>query len=179
MREIRCCWRRRARVSINSGATNIAGRFLRNWYMAQTLKTDWVLFTTVVLMVLFGSVMVYSASSVVAETRQGSSYYYAIREVIWIAIAIPLMMFFKRLHYRKLQSPAVAFTLIGLVMMLLVIAYVADPRQHRWIRFPVFGGLQPAELAKPAIALFLAYFIALRSHAINSRYTLLPAILAL
>jgi cell division protein FtsW len=60
-----------------------------------------------------------------------------------------------------------------------VAAYIADPRQHRWIRFPFFGGLQPAELTKPAIALFLAYFIALRSRAINSRYTLLPAILAL
>jgi cell division protein FtsW len=147
--------------------------------MAQKLKTDWVLFTTVVLMVLFGSLMVYSASSVVANTTQGSSYHYAIRQVLWIAVAIPLMMFFKRLHYKKLQSPAVAFTLIGVVLMLLVIAYVADPTQHRWIRFRFIGGLQPAELAKPAIALFLAYFIALRSHAINSRFTLLPALLAL
>jgi len=147
--------------------------------MAQRLKTDWVLFLTVVLMVLFGAVMIYSASSVVADIRQGSSYYYAIRELMWIAIALPLMMFFKRLHYRKLQSPAIAFTLMGLVMILLVVAYLADPKQHRWIRFPLFGQLQPAELTKPAIALFLAYFIALRSRAINSRYTLLPAIIAL
>jgi cell division protein FtsW len=147
--------------------------------MARTLKTDWILFTTVILMVLFGAVMVYSASSVVADIRQGSSYYYAIRQLIWIAIAIPLMMFFKRYHYRNLQSPAVAFTLMGLVMILLALAYVADPAQHRWIRFRFFGGVQPAELAKPAIALFLAYFIAMRSRAINSRFTLLPAILAL
>src|SRR5665213_1462333 len=140
--------------------------------MAQRLKTDWVLFLTVVLMVLFGAVMIYSASSVVADIRQGSSYYYAIRELMWIAIALPLMMFFKRLHYRKLQSPAIAFTLMGLVMILLVVAYLADPKQHRWIRFPLFGQLQPAELTKPAIALFLAYFIALRSRAINSRYRL-------
>ena len=139
--------------------------------MAQTLKTDWVLFTTVVLMVLFGCAMVSSASSVVADLRQGSSYYYAVRQLLWVMLAIPVMMFFKRLHYRKLQTPAVAFTLIGVVMMLLVAAYLADPRQHRWIRFPMLGGLQPAELAKPAIALFLAYFIAQRSRAINSRYT--------
>lgn len=147
--------------------------------MAQKLRTDWILFSTVVLMVLFGAIMIYSASSVVADIRMGSSYYFAIRQVIWIALAIPLMMFLKRLNYRKLQTPAVAFTSMGLVMILLVAAYVADPRQHRWIRFPMIGGLQPAELAKPAIALFLAYFIALRSRAINSRYTLLPAIIAL
>jgi cell division protein FtsW len=147
--------------------------------MAQKLKTDWVLFTTVIFMVLFGSVMVYSASSVVAEIRQGSSYHYAVRQLAWIAIAIPVMMFFKRFHYRRLQTPAVAFTLMGGVIILLAIAYVADSSQHRWIRVPGLGQLQPAEFAKPAIALFLAYFIAIRSRAINSKYTLLPAILAI
>jgi cell division protein FtsW len=147
--------------------------------MAQRLRTDWVLFTTVVLMVLFGAVMIYSASSVVADIRMGSSYYFALRQLVWMAIAIPMMMFLKRLNYRKLQTPAVAFTAMGLVMILLAAVYFVDPRQHRWIRFGPFGGLQPSEFAKPALALFLAYFIALRSRAINSKYTLLPAFLAL
>jgi cell division protein FtsW len=146
--------------------------------MAQRLRTDWILFGTVVLMVLFGALMIYSASSVVADMRMGSSYYYALRQLIWIAIAIPLMMFMKRLNYRKLQTPAVAFTAMGLVMILLAAVYFADPKQHRWIRFGPFGGLQPSEFTKPALAMFLAYFIAMRSRAINSRYTLLPAILA-
>jgi cell division protein FtsW len=146
--------------------------------MAQRLKTDWILFTTVVLMVLFGALMIYSASSVVADIRMGKSYYFAVRQLVWIAIAIPLMMFMKRLNYRKLQTPAVAFTAMGLVMILLAVVYLADPNQHRWIRLgPV--GVQPSEFTKPALALFLAYFIALRSRAINSRFTLLPAILAL
>jgi cell division protein FtsW len=147
--------------------------------VAQRLKTDWILFTTIVMMVLFGAVMVYSASSVVADIRMGSSWYFAVRQLMWILVAMPLLMFFKRFHYRRLQTPAVAFTLMGVVMILLVAAWFADPRQHRWIRFPMLGGIQPAELAKPALALFLAYFIAQRSRAINSRYTLLPAILAL
>jgi cell division protein FtsW len=146
--------------------------------MAQRLKTDWILFSTVVMMVLFGALMIYSASSVVADIRMGSSYYFALRQLIWIAIAIPLMMFMKRLNYRKLQTPAVAFTAMGLVMMLLALVYVADPSKHRWIHLGPFG-LQPSEFAKPALTLFLAYFIALRSRAINSRYTLLPAFLAL
>src|SRR5580700_8572170 len=147
--------------------------------MAQRLKTDWILFTTVVLMVLFGALMIYSASSVVADIKMGKSYYFALRQLVWIAIAIPLMMYLKRLNYRRLQTPAVAFTAMGMVMILLAAVYFADPRQHRWIRFGPFGGLQPSEFAKPALTLFLAYFIALRSRAINSRYTLLPAFLAL
>ena len=39
--------------------------------MAQRLKTDWILFTTVLLMVLFGAVMIYSASSVMARDPHG------------------------------------------------------------------------------------------------------------
>src|SRR5579862_7799870 len=129
--------------------------------MAQRLKTDWILFTTVVLMVLFGALMIYSASSVVADIKMGKSYYFALRQVIAIAVSVPLMMFMKRLNYRKLQTPAVAFTAMGLMMILLAVAYLADPKQHRWIRIG-HGGLQlqPSEFTKPALALFLAYFIA-------------------
>jgi cell division protein FtsW len=144
--------------------------------MAQRLKTDRILFITVVFMVLFGSLMVYSASSVVAESRMGSSYYFAIRQLIWVAVAIPLMLFFKNLNYRKLQTPEVAFTAMALIMVLLVVVYFTGA-QHRWIRLPI-GELQPSEFAKPALVVFLSYFIALRSRALNSRYTLLPAILA-
>ncbi len=147
--------------------------------MAQRLRTDWILFSTVIFMVLFGATMIYSASSVVADIRMGSSYYFAVRQLIWIAVAVPLMMYLKKVNYRRLQTPAVAFTAMGIVIILLVAVYFADPRQHRWIRFGPFGGLQPSEFAKPALALFLAYFIALRARAINSRYTLLPAIFAL
>ena len=41
--------------------------------MAQQLKSDWLLFGTVVAMVGFGLVMVYSASSVVARTESRTS----------------------------------------------------------------------------------------------------------
>ena len=144
--------------------------------MAQRLKTDKILFITVVLMVLFGSLMVYSASSVVAESRYGSSYYFAIRQAVWLILAIPLMLFFKNLHYRKLQKPEVAFTAMAVIMVMLVVVYFIG-NQHRWIRLPGFE-LQPSEFAKPALIIFLAYFIAMRSNALNNKHTLLPAIIA-
>jgi len=144
--------------------------------MAQRLKTDKILFITVVLMVLFGALMVYSASSVTAESKYGSSYYFAVRQLVWVVLSIPLMLFFKNLHYRKLQTPEVAFTSMAIIMMLLVVVYFTGA-QHRWLRLPI-GELQPSEFAKPALVIFLAFFIAQRSRALNSRYTLAPAILA-
>ena len=145
--------------------------------MALRLKTDWILFTTVVLLVFFGAVMIYSASSVKAEQKFGSSYYYIGRQMFFLVIGLVVMMILKHTSYRKLQHAGIAFAVLGLVVMLLVGVYFADPQYHRWIRMG-FVGLQPSEFAKPGLTLFLAYFIALRSRAINSRYTLLPAAVA-
>lgn len=143
------------------------------------LKTDWILFTTVILLVFFGALMIYSASSVKAEqnSRMGTSYYFIERQVFWLALGIIAMMLLKGTSYRKLQTSGVAFSAIAFVVILLVVVYFVDSQQHRWIRMgPV--GLQPSEFAKPALTLFLAFFIALRSRAINSKYTLLPAAMA-
>lgn len=145
--------------------------------MAQQLKTDWILFTTAVAMVFFGAVMVFSASSVMAELRYGSAWHFLIRQVAWLGIALAVMMLLKRTHYRRLQSPGVAFGGIGIVLVLLMAVYVVDSAHHRWLRLgPV--GLQPSELAKPALVIFLAFFLSLRARAINNRHTLLPAAMA-
>jgi cell division protein FtsW len=145
--------------------------------MAQRLKTDWYLFVTIVVMVFFGAVMIFSASSVMASFKMGSSYYFLIRQVFWIIVAMGVMMAFKRMDYRKLQHPAVAFVSMGLVIILLIAVFFLDAKQHRWIRMGPGGvlGIQPSELAKPALVIFLAFFIALRSRAINTKYTLFPA----
>jgi cell division protein FtsW len=145
--------------------------------MALRLKTDWILFTTIVGMMFFGVVMLYSASSVMAQLKFGSSWHFFYRQLAWMAVAIAAMMLLKRTHYRKLHSPTVAFAAIGIAMMLLLIVYFVDGNHHRWIRMgPV--GIQPSELAKPALVVFLAFFVTLRARAINTRYTLLPAAMA-
>jgi cell division protein FtsW len=142
--------------------------------MAQRLKTDWYLFITIVVMVFFGALMIFSASSVMASFKMGSSYYFVIRQAFWIVVAVGAMMILKRTNYRNLQHPAVAFVGIGIVMMLLIAVFFLDAHQHRWIRMG-FIGVQPSELAKPALVIFLAFFIALRARAINSKHTLFPA----
>jgi cell division protein FtsW len=146
--------------------------------MALRLKTDWILFATIVAVVFFGAVMVYSASSVMAELKFGSSYYFVFRQVFWVVAGIVVLMLMKRTHYRKLQQPAVAFTALSLTLILLLAVYFIDGHQHRWIRLGPLGQLQPSELAKPALIIFLAFFIALRSRAINNKHTLMPAALA-
>ncbi len=75
--------------------------------MAQQLKSDWLLFGTVVAMVGAGLVMIYSASSVVAQLNPhiNSSFYYVAHQLVWAVVSFVALMFFKRRDYRMLQSP--------------------------------------------------------------------------
>ena len=143
------------------------------------LRTDWILFLTIVAMVFFGLVMLYSASSAVAELRYHvAPYYFVVRQIGWAAISFLVLMYFKRMDYRKLNSPAWAFSGLGIVLGLLVLVYFVDPHTHRWFKLPGVGSFQPSEFAKPALILFLAYFIARRAHIINDRRTLKQAMVA-
>jgi cell division protein FtsW len=62
--------------------------------------------------------------------------------------------------------------------MLLAAAYFLDAGHHRWLRAGSAIGVQPSELAKPALVIFLAFFVTWRARAINNpRYTLVPVAL--
>ena len=143
------------------------------------LRTDWILFLTIVAMVGFGLVAVYSASSAVAELRYHvAPYFFVVRQLGWAAFSFLVLMYFKRTDYRRMNTPAWAFSGLGIVLGLLVIVYFADPRAHRWFRLAGIGSFQPSEFAKPALILFLAYFVARRAHIINDRRTLRQALVA-
>jgi cell division protein FtsW len=141
--------------------------------MAQRLKTDWTLFLTILVMVCFGLVAVYSASSLVAQIRFSNTSHYFLRQLIWTVISFAVLMYLKQRDYHQFRRPLWAFAPLGLVLLGLVVAFFADPK-HRWIKAGMFS-LQPSEFAKPALALFLAFFLSHRSSAVNNRYTLGPA----
>jgi cell division protein FtsW len=149
--------------------------------MSQRLKTDWLLFTTVLALVSFGTVILYSASSIMADLdpRFGSSWHFVIRQLEWAVPAVLVMMLLKNTNYRKFNNAPVAFGAIGVSLVLLAVVYFVDGH-HRWLRLsgtPL--GFQPSEVAKPALVIFLAFFVAWRGRAINNpRHTIFPAALA-
>src|SRR5690349_2147800 len=149
--------------------------------MTQRLKTDWLLFTTILVMVGFGLVMVYSSSSVVAELNPkiGSSFHFAGRQLIWAAVSFLALMYFKRRDYRKLQSPVWAFGSLGVVLVLQILVGILDTKTHRWFRLEGIGTVQPSEFAKPALLVFLAWFVTLKQETINSKRTMFAVCLPL
>jgi cell division protein FtsW len=138
-----------------------------------------LLFFTVVVFVCFGLVIAYSASSMVATLKYGKpSHYFLLRQSGWALVSFFALMYFKRMDYGKLRSPVWAFGSVGVMLILLAIVYFVDPRNHRWIRLGPLS-VQPLEFAKPALVIFLAWFVSRRLPAINNLHTLIPAAMAL
>jgi cell division protein FtsW len=146
--------------------------------MARRVSVDRTLFTVSVLLVFIGLVMVFSASAVMAKDRYGSPYTFLIRQVAWAAAGLAAMFATMKIDYRRYKQPSVVFSVVGATTLLLISVFFLDRSHntHRWIHAGWFS-LQPSEIAKPALILFLAYFLESRTRLMGDwRNTLLPAI---
>lgn len=144
--------------------------------MARTLKSDKWLFLTTLLLLTASLVMVFSASARYADERFNSQYFFLIRQATWIVIGFGLLMAGMRLDYHHYRKPAVIWSLVGVVLVLLVVVFGFAPINgtRRWISLAGFT-LQPAEFAKIAAVFFTAAILERRMHRINDvRYALLP-----
>lgn len=147
--------------------------------MAKRISADRWLFTVTMLLVFLGLVMVFSASAVMAKERYGSGYTFLLRQMAWAAGGIVAMIVAMKVDYRHYKHPAVVFSLLGVTTLLLISVFFLDRAHHthRWIHFGGFS-FQPSEVAKPALILFLAFFLENRTGEMNDwRNTLLPAVL--
>jgi len=147
--------------------------------MSKRVSMDWTLFFTIAAMVAAGLIMIYSASSITAQALYSKPpYYFLLMQLGWALAGFAALMVLRRFNYRNLRRPEWAFGPLAVVLFLLPVAYFVDPR-HRWIPIGI-GNIQPSELAKPAMVIFLAYFLTWRQPAINdTRFTLRPAALLL
>jgi len=144
--------------------------------MARKLQSDRILFGVVVVLVLFGALMVYSASAVMAAARYGSSYYFVERQLIWAAAGLVAMIALMNFDYRRLQHPLLVFPALGLELILLLAALLSGSSHnaHRWLRLGPIN-FEPSELAKLVLVLFLAYFLESRRGEVNDvAHTLAP-----
>ncbi|HEY1742715.1 MAG TPA: putative lipid II flippase FtsW [Granulicella sp.] len=147
--------------------------------MAKRVGVDKWLFGTVLLLVLFGLVMVFSASAVMAKATVGSPYAYVTKQAVFVLLGLIALFALMRIDYRKYNNPKLIFPLMGITGLLLLTVFVMPSMNgaHRWIRL-AGQTLQPSELAAPVVVLFLAWFLQTRIHTIDDiKETLLPAVI--
>ncbi len=146
--------------------------------MAKRVSVDRWLFTVTLVLVFVGLVMVFSASAVMAKERFGSPYAFLVRQLAWAIAGMMAMVVAMKIDYRRYKHPAVVFSLLGLTTLMLISVFFLDRSHntHRWFHWGAFS-FQPSEVAKPALILFLAYFLESRTKSMDDwRNTLLPAL---
>src|ERR1700722_8759543 len=107
--------------------------------------------------------MIFSASAVTADSQYGHSYIFLLRQAVWLVAGMSGMFALMRTDYRKLREPAVVYTTVCVILLLLIGTLFLDKSHatHRWIKMgPV--NIQPSELAKLAVILYLAWFLDLK-----------------
>ncbi|MBL0059713.1 MAG: putative lipid II flippase FtsW [Elusimicrobia bacterium] len=110
-------------------------------------------------LVVFGWLVLYSASALVAESRFGDQYYFLKRQVLWSvlgAVALGVSMRFPLRWVQAGARPLLVGTVILLVLVLLAGHEVGGAK--RWLRIGGFG-FQPSEIAKLAVILALADYL--------------------
>ena len=132
--------------------------------MARKLAPDKWLFAATVGLALFGVVMVYSASAVMAQKETGNQFHYVMKQGVWVFIGFIVMLLAMQFNYQQLKNRRIVYALllictIGLVS---VFGFSATNGAHRWIKLPGLS-LQPSEISKLSLIIFLAYFLEKRA----------------
>lgn len=144
--------------------------------MARKIAVDKSLFLAGIGLTLFGLVMIYSASSVIALERYGSAHHFLLRQVAAAFIGLIGMSIAMRIDYRKLLTTPIAYAAIGISTLLLSIVLLMPSinNVHRWIRLGPIQ-IQPSEFAKLALLIYLAFRLGRRENKVNDTAgTLLP-----
>ncbi|HYA98343.1 MAG TPA: putative lipid II flippase FtsW [Methylomirabilota bacterium] len=127
--------------------------------MPRRLEMDRWLFGVTLGLCFLGALMVYSASAVTAGEQYGQSAHFLARQLLFLAAGLGGMVILMRLDYHRLRQPGIVFAALSVVFVLLVALFFFNKSHatHRWIPLGSFH-LQPSELAKLAVILYLAWF---------------------
>ncbi|WP_130864322.1 putative lipid II flippase FtsW [Bacilliculturomica massiliensis] len=139
--------------------------------LTSKLKTGDFLLTFIVMgLVVFGIIMVFSASYYVSISQKGTPYYWLRQDIMWAVLGTCAFIFcslFDYKWYKKLAAPAMAVSVVLLILVLIPGISKSAKGAARWIPLgPVT--IMPGEIAKVACIMFVAWYLSRRPDVIKS-----------
>ncbi|MFA6939458.1 MAG: putative lipid II flippase FtsW [Clostridiaceae bacterium] len=119
---------------------------------------DFVLFSVIIILVAFGVIMVFSASSYTCalDPNINDSMYYLKRQSLWALISLCAMIYMVRFDYHKIKKYTGLLMVLSFGLLLLTFAFPEVNGAKRWIRLGPLGNFQPSELVKYVVVFFMA-----------------------
>jgi cell division protein FtsW len=137
-------------------------------------QVDLWLSVTAAALVGAGLIMVLSASQAISYRYYGNSFTMFLRQGVFAVLGTTALVLLSRIDYHYLRRFAFPGMVVAMGLMVAVmIPHVGvSPDQtygaQRWIRLGPLGTLQPSEVLKLALVLYLSHWIAKRGDRINS-----------
>lgn len=127
-------------------------------------------------LVIFGCIMVYSASCYSAEYRYKNQFFFLYKQLFGVALGIFALVFFSFFDYHLLKK--FRYWILGVSVILLILVFVPgfgvqSYGANRWVNLLGLS-VQPSEIAKFALVLFLAYYLSEKHDKIKTFKGLLP-----
>jgi len=124
-------------------------------------RPDIILFVVTIILVVVGTVMIYSSSSIIALEKYGDGYHYIKKQIVFVLLGLGVMIGTSRVPYRYWRNAAypLVFTAMALLALLMVPGIgTTVGGATRWLRS---GGVsfQVSELVKIALVIFLAHYL--------------------
>jgi cell division protein FtsW len=119
---------------------------------------DFVMFSVLMILVAFGIIMVFSASSYICalDPKINDSMYYLKRQSLWALISVSAMLFMIRFDYHKIKKYTGILMIFSFGLLLLTFAFPEVDGAKRWIKLGPLGNFQPSEMVKYVIVFFMA-----------------------
>jgi cell division protein FtsW len=141
-------------------------------------KIDPLLLAVIVILLCIGLVMVYSASSFVAAHSFDDASYFFQKQLLGGFLGLAAMFVTMRIDYRQWRRFSLWGMIIALPLLLIVLAFGTQAYgASRWLQLGPFS-FQPSELAKLALALYVADWLARKgNHVSTFWYGLAPFVI--
>jgi len=153
----------RSRALTRRSAPNVVRR--------ETHAQDYVVLVAVVALTAIGVLMVYSSSAMQAYAGSSNSFAIVGPQVVWGALGLIAMTVMTRVDYRRLRMFSIP--LYGLAIVLLVLVFVPSFNRvvggsARFLQVGPLPAVHPAEVAKLALVVYLAHWLARRGGEVRS-----------
>ncbi len=121
-------------------------------------KIDLTLLLPIFFLSLFGILMIYNASSIIAFRDFGDKYHYFKDQLLWMVLGYSLLVIFSFIDYHIFYKFALPILIIAIIILFGVFIPglgIYALGAHRWINLQFFV-LQPAEFVKLSLAIYLS-----------------------
>jgi cell division protein FtsW len=133
-------------------------------------QPEYMILVAVVALAAIGILMVYSSSAIRAYISRDDAFAIVGPQIVWAAIGLVAMAVMMRVDYRVLRLASVPFYVAALALLVLVF----EPSLNRviggsarWLVLGPLPAIHPAEIAKLALTIYLAHWLASRGTLIS------------